>query len=212
MSQFPGGTSRAPFSGRGTFVVALPPASAIFTPAAPGALRSFLFWGGDVPTCRNCHSGLGGQRDLPGLPPMTTPQFHPFGINLCAPARGTGVGGDTAVPGGPNLVLFPPGPPALPRMCPQSPPLPCPCRAPTTGSRRIPATTAKVGGSGRLGPRGGRGGCRQWGASPPAHFVPPPAGGYYPVRIGDVFNGRYHVVRKLGWGHFSTVWLCWDMR
>ncbi|XP_074023171.1 SRSF protein kinase 3 [Numenius arquata] len=37
-------------------------------------------------------------------------------------------------------------------------------------------------------------------------------GGYYPVRIGDLFNGRYHVVRKLGWGHFSTVWLCWDMR
>ncbi|XP_064359570.1 SRSF protein kinase 3 isoform X1 [Dromaius novaehollandiae] len=37
-------------------------------------------------------------------------------------------------------------------------------------------------------------------------------GGYYPVRIGDLFNGRYHVVRKLGWGHFSTVWLCWDVR
>ncbi|XP_069738825.1 SRSF protein kinase 3 [Phaenicophaeus curvirostris] len=37
-------------------------------------------------------------------------------------------------------------------------------------------------------------------------------GGYYPVRIGDLFNGRYHVVRKLGWGHFSTVWLCWDLR
>ncbi|XP_009470819.1 PREDICTED: OTU domain-containing protein 5, partial [Nipponia nippon] len=36
-------------------------------------------------------------------------------------------------------------------------------------------------------------------------------GGYYPVRIGDLFNGRYHVVRKLGWGHFSTVWLCWDI-
>uniref|UniRef100_A0A915LCZ0 non-specific serine/threonine protein kinase n=1 Tax=Meloidogyne javanica TaxID=6303 RepID=A0A915LCZ0_MELJA len=34
-------------------------------------------------------------------------------------------------------------------------------------------------------------------------------GGYHPVRIGDVFkNGRYHVIRKLGWGHFSTVWLC----
>lgn len=28
------------------------------------------------------------------------------------------------------------------------------------------------------------------------------------VQIGDVFkNGRYHVIRKLGWGHFSTVWL-----
>ncbi|XP_077625731.1 SRSF protein kinase 3, partial [Crocuta crocuta] len=29
---------------------------------------------------------------------------------------------------------------------------------------------------------------------------------------GDLFNGRYHVVRKLGWGHFSTVWLCWDIQ
>lgn len=33
-------------------------------------------------------------------------------------------------------------------------------------------------------------------------------GGYHPVVIGDVFDGRYRVVRKLGWGHFSTVWLC----
>ncbi|XP_030246890.1 SRSF protein kinase 3 isoform X2 [Drosophila navojoa] len=24
--------------------------------------------------------------------------------------------------------------------------------------------------------------------------------------------GRYHVIRKLGWGHFSTVWLCWDLQ
>jgi len=37
-------------------------------------------------------------------------------------------------------------------------------------------------------------------------------GGYHPVKIGDLFHGRYHVVRKLGWGHFSTVWLCWDMK
>ncbi|CAE1332474.1 SRPK2 [Acanthosepion pharaonis] len=36
-------------------------------------------------------------------------------------------------------------------------------------------------------------------------------GGYHPVKIGDLFHGRYHVVRKLGWGHFSTVWLCWDL-
>ncbi|CAJ0564463.1 unnamed protein product, partial [Mesorhabditis spiculigera] len=35
-------------------------------------------------------------------------------------------------------------------------------------------------------------------------------GGYHPVNIGDVFQNRYHVLRKLGWGHFSTVWLCWD--
>ncbi len=55
-------------------------------------------------------------------------------------------------------------------------------------------------------------------------------GGYHPVRnisyrlpahnkknnsqqivIGDVFDNRYRVVRKLGWGHFSTVWLCRDI-
>lgn len=35
-------------------------------------------------------------------------------------------------------------------------------------------------------------------------------GGYHPVKIGDVFQNRYRVTRKLGWGHFSTVWLCWD--
>ncbi|KAH0618772.1 hypothetical protein JD844_018235 [Phrynosoma platyrhinos] len=37
-------------------------------------------------------------------------------------------------------------------------------------------------------------------------------GGYHLVKIGDLFNGRYHVIRKMGWGHFSTVWLCWDIQ
>ncbi|XP_043932476.1 SRSF protein kinase 1-like isoform X2 [Protopterus annectens] len=36
-------------------------------------------------------------------------------------------------------------------------------------------------------------------------------GGYHYVKIGDLFNGRYHVIRKMGWGHFSTVWLAWDI-
>lgn len=36
-------------------------------------------------------------------------------------------------------------------------------------------------------------------------------GGYHAVRIGDTFSsGRYVVQSKLGWGHFSTVWLAWD--
>ncbi|CAF2422697.1 unnamed protein product [Rotaria sp. Silwood2] len=37
-------------------------------------------------------------------------------------------------------------------------------------------------------------------------------GGYHPITIGSIFNQRYHVIRKLGWGHFSTVWLCWDRK
>ncbi|XP_055366282.1 SRSF protein kinase 3 [Betta splendens] len=37
-------------------------------------------------------------------------------------------------------------------------------------------------------------------------------GGYHPVQIGDVFNRRYQVVAKLGWGYFATVWLCLDLR
>lgn len=32
------------------------------------------------------------------------------------------------------------------------------------------------------------------------------------MKIGDLFHGRYHVIRKLGWGHFSTVWLAWDIQ
>ncbi|KAF9946911.1 serine/threonine protein kinase, CMGC group [Modicella reniformis] len=36
-------------------------------------------------------------------------------------------------------------------------------------------------------------------------------GGYHYVSVGDVFhNGRYVILRKLGWGHFSTVWLARD--
>ncbi|WMV55848.1 hypothetical protein MTR67_049233 [Solanum verrucosum] len=36
-------------------------------------------------------------------------------------------------------------------------------------------------------------------------------GGYHAVRMGDTFKqGRYVVQSKLGWGHFSTVWLAWD--
>uniref|UniRef100_A0A3B4CK06 non-specific serine/threonine protein kinase n=1 Tax=Pygocentrus nattereri TaxID=42514 RepID=A0A3B4CK06_PYGNA len=37
-------------------------------------------------------------------------------------------------------------------------------------------------------------------------------GGYHHVKIGDLYNGKYHVIRKLGWGHFSTVWLAWDIQ
>jgi len=42
-----------------------------------------------------------------------------------------------------------------------------------------------------------------------ADYIP---GGYHPVAVGDLFQMRYHTLRKLGWGHFSTVWLAWDIR
>eukprot|EP00268_Persea_americana_P021616 TRINITY_DN2154_c2_g4_i1.p1 TRINITY_DN2154_c2_g4~~TRINITY_DN2154_c2_g4_i1.p1 ORF type:complete len:441 (-),score=85.40 TRINITY_DN2154_c2_g4_i1:336-1658(-) len=38
-------------------------------------------------------------------------------------------------------------------------------------------------------------------------------GGYHAVRPGDPFaGGRYIAQRKLGWGHYSTVWLAFDTR
>lgn len=35
---------------------------------------------------------------------------------------------------------------------------------------------------------------------------------YYPVHVGDVFNARYRVAGKLGYGAYSTSWLCHDRR
>ncbi|KAL1524109.1 hypothetical protein AB1Y20_019019 [Prymnesium parvum] len=36
-------------------------------------------------------------------------------------------------------------------------------------------------------------------------------GGYHPVQLGETFKGqRYRVLSKMGWGHFSTVWLATD--
>ena len=37
-------------------------------------------------------------------------------------------------------------------------------------------------------------------------------GGYHPVFVGECLIGRYVVLQKLGWGHFSTVWLCKDLK
>ncbi|KAL7744640.1 hypothetical protein ACLKA6_017147 [Drosophila palustris] len=35
-------------------------------------------------------------------------------------------------------------------------------------------------------------------------------GGYHPVSVGDCFQQRYFAIKKIGWGHYSTVWLCYD--
>jgi serine/threonine-protein kinase SRPK3 len=36
-------------------------------------------------------------------------------------------------------------------------------------------------------------------------------GGYHPVHVGERYkDGKYTIIQKLGWGHFSTVWLSRD--
>eukprot|EP00914_Ancora_sagittata_P001615 GHVO01003998.1.p1 GENE.GHVO01003998.1~~GHVO01003998.1.p1 ORF type:complete len:968 (+),score=198.28 GHVO01003998.1:2-2905(+) len=36
-------------------------------------------------------------------------------------------------------------------------------------------------------------------------------GGYHYVQAGEIYFGRYRIEAKLGWGHFSTVWLATDL-
>lgn len=35
--------------------------------------------------------------------------------------------------------------------------------------------------------------------------------GYHPMHIGEILDSRYLILRKLGWGHFSTVWLAFSL-
>lgn len=35
-------------------------------------------------------------------------------------------------------------------------------------------------------------------------------GGFHPVYIGDIFNDRYRILNKIGYGVYSTVWLVQD--
>jgi serine/threonine protein kinase len=35
---------------------------------------------------------------------------------------------------------------------------------------------------------------------------------FYPVRVGEIFDSKYKVVGKLGYGAYSTVWLCRNVK
>jgi serine/threonine-protein kinase SRPK3 len=35
---------------------------------------------------------------------------------------------------------------------------------------------------------------------------------YHPMHVGEVLIERYIILQKLGWGHFSTVWLAKDIK
>ena len=37
-------------------------------------------------------------------------------------------------------------------------------------------------------------------------------GGYHPVHVGEILLDRYVIIQKLGWAHFSTVWLTKDLK
>lgn len=36
--------------------------------------------------------------------------------------------------------------------------------------------------------------------------------GYHPVHVGETFKNKYRILKKLGWGAFSTVWFAHDMQ
>lgn len=35
---------------------------------------------------------------------------------------------------------------------------------------------------------------------------------FYPVRLGEILKSQYRVIGKLGYGAYSTVWLCRDLK
>jgi serine/threonine-protein kinase SRPK3 len=35
---------------------------------------------------------------------------------------------------------------------------------------------------------------------------------YHPCHVGEILINRYVLIQKLGWGHFSTVWLAKDFK
>lgn len=38
------------------------------------------------------------------------------------------------------------------------------------------------------------------------------SGGFHPVYIGDIFDERFKVLNKIGYGRYSTVWLVKDLQ
>ena len=35
--------------------------------------------------------------------------------------------------------------------------------------------------------------------------------GYHAAHVGEILDSKYVLLKKLGWGHFSTVWLAFKL-
>jgi serine/threonine-protein kinase SRPK3 len=35
--------------------------------------------------------------------------------------------------------------------------------------------------------------------------------GYHPAHVGEIIDSKYILLKKLGWGHFSCVWLAFKL-
>lgn len=35
--------------------------------------------------------------------------------------------------------------------------------------------------------------------------------GYHSAHVGEIIDSKYIILKKLGWGHFSTVWLAFKL-
>ena len=35
--------------------------------------------------------------------------------------------------------------------------------------------------------------------------------GYHAAHVGEIIDSKYVLLKKLGWGHFSTVWLAFKL-
>ncbi|KAI0628023.1 kinase-like domain-containing protein [Trametes polyzona] len=101
----------------------------------------------------------------------------------------------------------------------------CHTRSYLHGLRRRPDLTTATRSSANTtltSPRSGAGTCRTvrryseaagWEAEEePLKDYARDANGYLPVAIGDILGSHYRIIRKIGWGGYSTVWITQDIR
>lgn len=83
-------------------------------------------------------------------------------------------------------------------------------QAASTPRRPLDGAVTSVKLTGLPGPeRDGDDGNKTFNCDEEPHMLSPDLGyGYYPITLGDqLHNGKYEIVRKLGWAAYASVWL-----